>query len=118
MRIIAPQALALPHPECHDRRHGIAKAVMPYGLGQHRRSWDHLVDARDGVAVSVSGDEDNRHVACLSKSPSGLDPFAVPFEINVHQDNMGSIGHCMHEGFLTICRQVASVKAQGVHVCF
>jgi hypothetical protein len=34
------------------------------------------MDALDGVVVSVSGDEDDRCLAYLTKPPSDLDPFA------------------------------------------
>jgi hypothetical protein len=79
--------------------------VVVVPVGQHRRARHLLVDAVDGVGVSVSGDEDdNRYVAYLSEPPRGLDPFAASFEIYVRQDNIGRILHCLQKGILSICR--------------
>ena len=86
-----------------DRRHGVGEPITIDQLGQHRRARHLLMDALDGVGVSVPGDEDNRYVAYLSKPPSGLDSFAAPLEINVHQDNIGLILHCLQKGILSIC---------------
>jgi len=101
-----------------DRRHGVGEAVMIKLLGQHRCSRYLFVDALDGVVVRVSDDKDDRYVAYLSKPPSGLDPFATSFEIDVHQDNIGLIFHCTQKGLLSICRSITNVEAQCVHVCF
>jgi hypothetical protein len=85
-------------------RHGLGKAVKKDRLRQHWSARDLLMDALDGGAVSVSGDEDDRCVAYLSKPPSGLDPLAASFKANVHQDNIGLIFHCTQKGILCICR--------------
>jgi hypothetical protein len=70
------------------------------------------MDALDGIRVGVRGDEDDRYVAYLSEPPSRLDPFATSFEINVHQNNIGLILHCLQKGILSVCGQIASVEAQ------
>jgi hypothetical protein len=58
-----------------DCCHGCGKVVVIRQFGQHTSSRDLLMDALDGVAISISGDEDDRCLAYLAKPPSDLDPF-------------------------------------------
>ncbi len=69
--------------------HGVGEVVKKHGLRQHGRVRDLFVDTLNGVAVEVSGDENDRHVAYLSKPPSSLDPFAASFETNVLRTTSG-----------------------------
>ena len=85
-------------------RHGVGKPVLIDRLRYHRRARNPPLDTLNSVVIRVSGDEDNRHVAHLSKTPSRLDPFAASFETNVHQDNIGLIFQCTQKGMLCICR--------------
>ena len=69
------------------------------------RGVPHLfMDALDGIGIGVCGDEDDRYVAYLAKPSSGLYAFAASFEINVHQDDIGRILHCLQKGVLSVCR--------------
>jgi hypothetical protein len=67
----------------NNRRYGVGKAFTIDRLGQHRCSRYLFVDALDGVAVRIPGDEDDRCLAHLVQPPSDLDPFAASFEIDV-----------------------------------
>src|SRR6266508_2496787 len=91
-------------------RDGLGKAGTMDRLMQHWSASDLLMDALDGVVVTVPGDEDDRHVAYLSKPPSGLNAFAASFETNVHQNNIRLIAHCKQKDFLWVCRQLAHVE--------
>jgi hypothetical protein len=107
MTRVTPQWLAMVATlvvRLDNLRNRVGKAVKKDRLRQHGRARDLLMDALDSAGVSVSGDEDDRCLAYLSKPPSGLDPFAASFEINVHQDNVGLIFHCTQKGFLSVCR--------------
>jgi hypothetical protein len=75
------------------------------------------MDALEGIVIGVGGDEYDRYVAYLSKPPGGFYTFATSFEINVHQDDIGLLLHCLQKGILSVCGKVARVKAQRLHVC-
>ena len=78
----------------HNRRDGAGKTMMITQLGQPRRSGHLFMDALDGVAVAVSSEENDRHVANLTEPSASLDTFAASFEIDVHQHNVRQIAHC------------------------
>ncbi len=77
-----------------DRCHGSGKAAAINRFGEHTSIRDLLMDALDGVGVRISGNENDRGITYTVKPPSDLNPFAASFEINVHQHNIGLIGHC------------------------
>ena len=85
----------------HNLRHSLGKAVQKDRLRQYGRSRYLFADARDCVAVRVSGNENYRRLAYLSKPPSNLDAFAASFEIDVHQDDIGLIDRCAGRPELT-----------------
>src|SRR5680860_741293 len=89
------------------RRHGIGKAVAIDRLGEHWGSRDLLMDALDGIAVSVSGDEDNRRVAYFAKPSSDFDPLAASFERNVHQNDIRLVAHRIRVGLMSIGCSIA-----------
>jgi len=64
-------------------RHGVGEVVKKHGLRQHGCARDLFVDTFNGVAVDVSGDENDRRVAHPAKPPSDLYAFAASFQINV-----------------------------------
>jgi hypothetical protein len=80
------------HPEREHERSETCTAVPPPGrkavsinrFGQHWCSRYLFLNAIDGVAIRVSGNEDDRGLAYLIKPPSDLNPFTPSFEINVH----------------------------------
>ncbi len=76
------------------------------------------MDPFHGVSVSICGDEDDRCLAYLPQPPSDFDPFATSLKTNVHQDNIGLIAHCTRPGSLGVCRKLASIEAQLLHVGF
>ena len=99
-------------------RHGIGKALTIHQLGQNGSSWHPLVNALDSIVIIVRSDKDNGCVADFSKPPRSLYAFATPFEINVHQNNVGFIAHSEGAGLPRVRSKTANVETQRVHFCF
>ena len=74
------------------------------------------MDTLDGIAVGVCSDEDDGYVAHFAKPSGSLDPFAASLQINVHQDDIWQIFHCLQESVLCVCCYIASVETQRLHV--
>ena len=84
--------------------HGGGEKVMIRPFGQYWCIRHLFVDALDGVVVRVSANKDNRGFVHRTKPSADLNPFAAPFEIDVHQDNIGLIAHCEDGGLMSIRR--------------
>ena len=84
-------------------RYCASKALAIEWLCDDRGAGHLFMDAVDRIVVGVCSDEDDGYIAYLAKPSSSLDPFAASFEINIHQDDIGRILHCLQKGVLSVC---------------
>ena len=103
-------------PGCPYRSYYARKAFTIQCLCDHRGVWHLFVNTLDGIVVGVCSDEDDRHVAHFAKPSGSFDPFAASLQINVHQDDIWQILHCLQECVLCVCCYIASVETQRLHV--
>jgi hypothetical protein len=71
----------------------ISKGVTKDWLCKHRGIGDLLVNALDGIGVTVSRNKNNRHLTHLSKPPGNFYSFAASFETDIDESHIGLIIH-------------------------
>jgi hypothetical protein len=76
------------------------------------------VDALDGICITVRCYKHNRYLAHFSKPPSNFYAFAVSFETNIDEGDIGLIVHSKGTCFTRAWGEGGNVKAKLEHSCF